>query len=55
MGVLGNVVVSLGWFGPHAASVVSFPVALLVGFVVSQVALFFVGFVPAGVLGRAQR
>lgn len=54
MSLLGNIVVSLGWFGAnllssglHAYGTVSYSLLLLVG-VVSNLAFFLIGLAPAG-------
>jgi hypothetical protein len=43
LGILGNVVVGVAWFGPAPQLVAWLPV-----FILTQLALFVVGFVPAG-------
>jgi ABC-type transport system involved in cytochrome c biogenesis permease subunit len=58
LGLIGNGVVSLAWFGPALLSTVhsygarELAVLSLLGFVLAQVALFAAGFAPAGWLRR---
>jgi hypothetical protein len=52
LGVAGNVVVSLSWFGPRLAEHFTAAAWILVAFVTAQIVLFAVAFVPAGRLAR---
>jgi Cytochrome C assembly protein len=59
LGLAGNVVVALAWFGPNLLGIglhaYGTPTALPLGvFVLAQLALAALGFVPAGVLRRAR-
>jgi Cytochrome C assembly protein len=61
LGVLGNMVVSLGWFGPpllavtlHSYGFTATLAFLLVGFLMTQLLLLLLTFVPPGRLARRQ-
>jgi hypothetical protein len=53
-GMVGNIVVSLAWFGPAAVTAASFPSSLLILFVLSQAVLLALGLVPAGQLKKRE-